>query len=77
METVGAYEAKDRLSELIVKAERGETTIITRNGQPVAQIGPYTRDVSKAEAALERIRSYGLDGRGLDYRELVESGRRY
>lgn len=77
MDTVGTYEAKNRLSELIAKAERGEVTIITRNGQPVAQIAPYGRDVPKARAALERIASYGLDGRDLDLRELIESGRRY
>ena len=77
MKTVGTYEAKNRLSELIAKAERGEVTIITRNGQPVAQIAPYSHDAAKATAALERIKSYKLDGRGLDLRELIESGRRY
>lgn len=66
-----------RLPELLARAERGEATIVTRNGVPIAQIVPYQRDVAKAQAALARIRSYGLDGTGLDLRELIESARRF
>jgi prevent-host-death family protein len=37
---VGTYEAKARLSELIHKAEAGETVVITRHGRPVARLVP-------------------------------------
>lgn len=45
---VGTYEAKARLSELIDKAEAGETVVITRHGRPVARLVP--------EPALRRAR---------------------
>lgn len=31
---------KDQLSELVHRAEGGETIIVTRHGKPVAEIGP-------------------------------------
>lgn len=38
MATVSIAEAKDRLPQLIIAAEAGETVTITRHGQPVAHI---------------------------------------
>ena len=38
--TVGAYEAKTRLSELLKKAEAGEEITITKYGAPVAKLVP-------------------------------------
>ena len=40
-------EAKARLSQLVERARRGETVIITRRGQPVARIAP-TQSPSQA-----------------------------
>jgi antitoxin Phd len=40
MKTVQLREAKARLSALVQAAEDGETTIVTKNGRPSAQIGP-------------------------------------
>jgi prevent-host-death family protein len=40
MTTVPAYEAKRHLPRLLRAAERGETVIITRQGKPVAKLGP-------------------------------------
>lgn len=40
MESVGIYEAKSKLSELVEKAEAGEVVTITRRGKPVAKIVP-------------------------------------
>jgi prevent-host-death family protein len=37
---VSTAEAKNRLTELIRVAESGELIVITRHGQPVAQLGP-------------------------------------
>lgn len=36
--TANMHEAKTRLSQLVAKAERGETVLIARDGEPVAQI---------------------------------------
>ena len=37
---VSTAEAKNRLPELIRAVEAGEMVVITRHGQPVAQLGP-------------------------------------
>jgi prevent-host-death family protein len=42
-ETVGLREAQERLAELVARAERGETVVITRNGREVARLGPAVR----------------------------------
>lgn len=58
MAEIGAFEAKNKLSELLDRAERGEEIVITRRGKPVAKLAPIdrTRDVARARAAAERIR---------------------
>jgi prevent-host-death family protein len=56
--TVGAYEAKTKFSELIARAEKGESFIVTKNGRPVAEIRPTaTFDRDKARAAAAAIRA--------------------
>lgn len=52
--TVSVTEAKNRLTELLVKVERGERVVIERYGKPVAEIGKPT---------LRRVPSFdGLKG---------------
>lgn len=46
MESVGLFEAKTHLSELIARAERGEEVIITRHNKPVAKLVPITTEIS-------------------------------
>ncbi len=57
--------AKARLSELIAAAQAGERVIITKNGQPVAEIVQIRRqggiDFDKLEASRARL---GLKGDG-------------
>lgn len=38
MESIGIYEAKSRLSELVEKAESGQEVVITRRGRPVVKL---------------------------------------
>jgi prevent-host-death family protein len=40
MKTVGAFEAKTHLTELLKKVSQGETFRITRRGVPVARLVP-------------------------------------
>jgi prevent-host-death family protein len=40
VESIGLFEAKTHLSELIARAERGEEVIITRHNKPVAKLVP-------------------------------------
>lgn len=58
MVQVGTFEAKNKLSELLDRAERGEETVITRRGKPIAKLVPVhpVRDVERARAAARRIR---------------------
>jgi prevent-host-death family protein len=40
---VSIKEAKDRLPALAREAEAGERIVITRNGKPVAELGPHRK----------------------------------
>jgi prevent-host-death family protein len=40
MPTIGLFEAKTKLSEIVRRAESGERFTITVRGRPVAELGP-------------------------------------
>ena len=81
MPTVGAFEAKTRLSELLDRVEEGEEIVITRHGKPVAVLAPpgsrpsedKTRDYL---ATVRRIRK-GTSMKGLTIKELTHGGHKY
>ena len=81
MTTVGIFEAKNRLSELVERAGRGEEIVITRRGQSVARLMPPEVADAKVQARdlAERIRhtreAHPLGG-GITLRGLLEDGRR-
>ncbi len=58
-------DAKARLSELVAAARKGERVIITRHGQPTAELVRCDRrggiDFEKLEAARRRL---GIEGDG-------------
>ena len=58
MTKVEAFEAKNMLSALLDRVERGEEIVITRHGRPVARLVPSAGgiDRSQAQAAVRRIR---------------------
>jgi prevent-host-death family protein len=58
MREVGAFEAKNKLGQLLDLVERGEEVIITRHGKQVARLVPAKGAPSRdeARAALHRIR---------------------
>jgi prevent-host-death family protein len=77
MKTVGSFEGKTHFSRLLAEAEAGETVIITKNGRPVARLGPISPDSqelspSDAFAALLTMNK----PLGIDVRTLIEDGRR-
>jgi prevent-host-death family protein len=78
--TVGAYQAKTRLSELLEKVEAGEEIIITKHGSPVAKLVPVKKETTAEEraAAIERIKKLGasLSLGGLKIKDLIAEGRR-
>ncbi|HLI63094.1 MAG TPA: type II toxin-antitoxin system prevent-host-death family antitoxin [Terriglobales bacterium] len=78
--TVGAYEAKTHLSELLEKVEMGEEITITKHGAPVARLVPVKKEASAKEraAAIQRIQKLagGLSLKGLRVKDLIREGRR-
>ena len=61
MISVPLAQAKNRLSELIGRVERGETVAFTRRGKPVAQLVGYPTDAldqqrEQVHRAFERLR---------------------
>ncbi|MFL5259324.1 MAG: type II toxin-antitoxin system Phd/YefM family antitoxin [Hyphomicrobiales bacterium] len=56
MTTVSIKEAKNRLTELARLAEKGETVVITRHGQPIADIVPHRPKGGLDFEALERYK---------------------
>ena len=80
MKKVGAFEAKNKLGELLDMVENGEEVLITRHGKEVARLVPPKARFSQSEAreAAQRIRemSRGVTLGGLHVKDLIEEGRR-
>jgi len=80
MKTVGAFEAKTHLAELLQEVSEGETVLITRRGIPLAKLvtanQPEKRDL---KAVIHNLREIRKGGRlkGTTLRELIDEGRRY
>ena len=80
--TIGLFEAKTHLSELVARAEAGEEVIITRHNKPVAKLVPVAPAMQDARsrheqavvALLEFRKRHKL--RGIDTKALVEEGRK-
>ena len=89
MPEIGAYEAKTHLPQLLARVRRGERFVITRHGQPVAELVPVVgRDVEQIRRAMASLRAIrrtlarrgvaGKDARrpGQSLRELAHEGHR-
>lgn len=81
MPTIGIFEAKTRLSEIVRRAEAGERITITVRGRPVAEVGPASppgKNMSpeEIEAAFERLRNPRITGISHEeIRAAIEEGR--
>jgi prevent-host-death family protein len=81
MASVGAFEAKTHLSELLERVRRGERITITRHGIPAAMLVPVAPEERKPLHAeivegMRRLRSRMKRGK-VNVRELVNEGRRF
>jgi prevent-host-death family protein len=79
MKTVGLFEAKQKLSELVERAGEGEQIGITRRGKLAAMLVPARSDVTLGEifADIERIRRRAKPlPKGMTIKDLIEEGRR-
>jgi prevent-host-death family protein len=78
MTTVGAYEAKTKLPELLKRVESGEHITIARHGRPVAVLipaGAYPRRDPAAAAAALKDFSRGRRRGDFDSRAAIAEGR--
>ena len=77
---MGAFEAKNRLSDLLNLVAGGQEVVITRKGKVAARlVGPKNGDEKAGENWMElarRVRAKTKPGRK-GTRELIELGRRF
>jgi prevent-host-death family protein len=78
VKTIGAYEAKTKLGQLLDDVESGESITITRHGVPVATLSPARPSRSAAAEAAANLRRFRAKHRlaGTSIRELIDEGRR-
>ncbi|MGH8690652.1 MAG: type II toxin-antitoxin system Phd/YefM family antitoxin [Burkholderiales bacterium] len=85
MITVGSFEAKTKLAELLDRVEAGETVTITRRGKAVARLVPAGVDAeerARRRALIDEIKRKraGWDRGakpGSTIPDLIKAGRRY
>jgi prevent-host-death family protein len=77
--TVGAYDAKTRFSEILERVACGEEFTITRHGSPVAKLIPVKKQSTHEERrmAIERMREIAerTSLGGLKIKDLINEGR--
>lgn len=80
---VGVLEARNRLSELLAAAQRGEEVVITKRGEPVATLNAIRKRLTaeESEVLLARVRarreSLGFTTTIEEIRADIAEGRRY
>lgn len=77
--TVGSYEAKTHLPQLLESVSQGERITITRNGKPIALLVPPEPDRLGFEEVVGRMNEIrrGNTLEGVSLRQLIEEGRRF
>lgn len=77
MRTMGLFEAKQKLSELVDRANQGERIGITRRGRLAAVIAPARPDTDVAEVfeKIDEIRKRIRLRKGASIKQLIEEGR--
>ncbi len=82
MTTVGSFEAKTHLPQLLERVARGEKVLITRHGKPAAMLVPAPADENKdLKQVIREFKEYSKRqartlGR-VSARELIDEGRRF
>jgi prevent-host-death family protein len=82
MTTVGSFEAKTHLPQLLDRVARGERILITRHGKPAAMLVPApATEENNLKRIIAEFKEYSKrQGRtlgGLSARDMIEEGRRF
>lgn len=77
MRTIGLFEAKQKLSEIVDRAAEGERIGITRRGKLAAIVVPARPEITLAEIFddIEQIRKHAKLPKGIKIKDLIEEGR--
>ena len=77
MRRMGLFEAKQKLSELVERAARGERTGITKRRKLSAMIGPAQEevDLKRVFARMDEIRKRSKKPKKVSVKNLIEEGR--
>ena len=76
---MGAFEAKNKFSELLERVGRGAEVTITKHDRPVALMVPasVSTEAGRVKATAElRLMSKNYSLKGLSVRKLIDEGRR-
>ena len=79
--SIGAYEAKTKLPDLLRKVQAGQEVVISVRGRAVAMLTPAMTDESRRQQAAASMAEFMRAqqargaGEGLNLRELLEDGR--
>ena len=81
MASIGAFEAKTHLSDLLDRVARGEKITITRHGVPAALLVPVTETAPKMThkeivEGMRALRNRVKPGK-MSVRKMVKDGRRF
>lgn len=79
METIGAYEAKTHLPQLLKRVAKGEQITITKHGIPVATLqAPVLSPKYPAKQIIKELQEFRKKNflNGLSLRDMIIEGRR-
>lgn len=79
MRSIGSYELKTHLAQVLSAVENGQSVLVTRHGKPIARISPP--ELSDREGLKEAVKSLMKFPRtplprGVTIQSLVREGRR-
>jgi len=82
MESVGSFEAKTHLPQLLERVAQGEEFTITKHGKPIARLVPATPAKPKADIrrVIDELKAFSKGntlGEDVTIRDLIEEGRRF
>ncbi len=77
MRTLGLFEAKQKLSEIVERASEGERIGITRRGKLAALVVPAQADTSLKEIFydIEEVRKRTTRHKKIHIKDLIDEGR--
>jgi len=77
MRTVGLFEAKQKLSEIVERASEGERIGITRRGKLAAVVIPARPEAGIKEIFqdIEQVRKRARHQKKVNVKDLIEEGR--